>query len=266
MPTATFTFHGSLNDFLPAARRGRELTREFEGSPAIADSIQALGAPHTEVDLILAGDRRVGFEYRLRPGDRIAVYGLDRPERGADDPGLIPPPPVPIRFVLDGHLGRLARYLRMLGFDTLYDSGATDAELARCSAGEARILITRDRGLLKRSIVRWGCLPRDDDPRRQLGQVVDRYRLAALAAPFTRCVRCNGILEAVDRSEVVDRLADEPRTLKYFDTFARCDACGAIYWPGSHFERMNRLTHEVLHSAARMGENRADEEPGRREA
>lgn len=262
MPTASLRFHGSLNDFLPVWRRATPIACELKESPGIRDVIGALGVPNAEVDLILANDRPVGFGHRLAPGDQIEVFGLDRrdaesylPGSGPRPPGLIPPPPMPRRFILDGHLGRLTRYLRMLGFDALYDSHAADADLARVSAAEDRILLTRDRGLLKRSIVRLGYLIRDDDPRRQLSEVVGRYGLAASAVPFSRCVRCNGRIEPVDRAEVVERLAGEPRTLRYFDSFGRCSDCAAIYWPGSHYERMSLLARDVLHEPPAIGEN-----------
>jgi uncharacterized protein with PIN domain len=257
MPAASVRFHGSLNDFLPARRRGAVLAREFDEAPGMVDMIQALGVPHTEVDLIVVGDRAVGFGYRPADGDRVEVYGLDRPSEVSSEPGLIPAPPEPRRFVLDGHLGRLARYLRLLGFDTGYDRHADDAELARVSAAEERILLTRDRGLLKRSIVRLGYLVRHDEPRLQVTEVVGRYGLAERAAPFSRCVRCNGSIEPVEKAEVEERLAGEPRTLRYFEDFGRCRGCGAIYWPGSHYERMSRLLREVLQLEPPMGENRS---------
>jgi uncharacterized protein with PIN domain len=273
MPAVSVRFHGSLNDFLPPRRRGAVLVREFEAPPGIVDVIQALGVPHTEVDLILAGGRAVGFGYRPADGDTVEVYGPDRSEESTADEagtagppgepgvaartGLVPAPPEPRRFVLDGHLGRLARYLRLLGFDSRYDRNAPDAVLARVSAAEDRILLTRDRGLLKRSIVRHGYLVRDDDPRRQLREVVARYELTGRAAPFSRCVRCNGAIHPVEKAEVEERLAGEPRTLRYFEDFGRCDGCGAIYWPGSHYERMSRLLDEVLHSGPAIGENRS---------
>jgi hypothetical protein len=270
MPTATVRFHGSLNDFLPAARRDLAIRFAFEGGPAIKDAIEALGVPHPEVDSIMANGRPVGFGYRLRPDDDVEVFGLDRPggptagptagpaEPAAEPaaPGLIPAALIPPRFVLDGHLGRLARYLRMLGFDARYDNRAADERLARLSADENRILLTRDRGLLKRAVVRLGYLVRDDNPRRQLDEVMARYGLAPLAAPFSRCVRCNGLLEQVDRSAVAERLAGEPRTLRYFDSFGLCADCGGVYWQGSHFERMSRLVRQVVHGGPAIVENR----------
>jgi uncharacterized protein len=262
MSTAELRFHGSLNDFLPARRRDTPIPVTFTECPGIRDAIAALGVPHPEVDLILANDRPVGFGHRLGAGERIEVFGLDRRADGrpedaglAGRPGLIPTAPSPPRFVLDGHLGRLARYLRMLGFDTLYDNLAEDPALARISAEQERILLTRDRGLLKRSIVRLGYLVRDDDPRRQLAEIVGRYRLAGAAVPFSRCVRCNGVIEPVTKAEVRDRLAGEPRTLAHFDSFGRCADCRAIYWPGSHYERMSLLAQDVLRSGPEIGEN-----------
>ena len=256
MSTTSLRFHGSLNCFLPARRRDVAIVREFEEPAGIVDAIQALGVPHTEVDLILVEGRPAGFSHRLAPGDSVEVFGLDRPAELAGLAGLIPAPPEPRRFVLDGHLGRLARYLRMLGFDARYDNRAGDAVLARVSAEEDRILLTRDRGLLKRSIVRLGYLVRSDDPRLQLAEVVERYGLARTAAPFSRCVRCNGEIRPVGKAEVEERLAGEPRTLRYFDAFGRCAGCGAIYWPGSHYERMSLLAREVLRSTPEIGENR----------
>lgn len=283
MARATIRFHGSLNDFLPPGRRDAALEHGFGGSPAIKDAIEALGVPHPEVDRIVANGRSVGFQYRLRGGDRIDVYGLDAsteaavwtqagpgtesgpsPVAGPGTPtvagghGLIPRPPEPRRFVLDGHLGRLARYLRVLGFDTLYRNHVRDDELAVASARDGRVLLTRDRGLLKRSAVRLGYLVRPDDPRHQLEAVVARYGLAGLAVPFSRCVRCNGTLEQVGRAEVAERLAGEPRTLRYFDTFGRCVSCGAIYWKGSHFERMSRLVDRIVREGPPIVDNRVE--------
>jgi uncharacterized protein with PIN domain len=243
---ARLRFSGSLVDFLPSHARDLEVRRAVDGTASVKDAIEAAGVPHPEVDLILANGRLVGFGYLVQPDDRIEVYGLDRPAGLPDLPGLIPPLPGPPAFVADGHLGRLARYLRTLGFDTWYEPHAGDDRLARVSADEDRILLTRDRGLLKRSIVRLGYLPRSDDPAEQLREVAARYGLAERARPFTRCVRCNGVLRAVDRAAVAERLANEPRTLRYFDTFAECPGCGSIYWPGSHFDRLSAMLGELV--------------------
>jgi uncharacterized protein len=237
---AQITFHGSLLFFRPRGSAG-PASVAFERDPSIKDAIESLGVPHPEIDLVLSGSRSLALEARLEADDRLDVFGLDRPEDLAGLPGLIPPPPDPPRFVADGHLGRLARYLRILGFDCWYERDAADDRLAGVAAEENRILLTRDRGLLKRSIVRLGYLPRTDDAVGQLGEVSARYSLPSRARPFSRCVRCNGLLRPVERSAVLERLADQPRTLRYFDSFSECSNCGSIYWPGSHYERMSRF-------------------------
>ncbi len=245
MPRATFRFHGSLNDFLPPARRDVSVERVFEGTPAVKDTIESVGVPHPEVDGIVVNGRPVGFDRRLGDGDTVDVYPLESRPR-SDELPLIPAPPAPPRFVLDAHLGRLAAYLRLLGFDAAYASLADDADLARVSHDEQRILLTRDRGLLRRRIVGLGYLLRSDDPREQLREILDRFELRRDARPFTRCIRCNGRIEPVQKSDILHLL--EPKTIRYFDTFGRCDACGSIYWQGSHFRRLDDFLATMLGS------------------
>lgn len=256
--TARFRFHGSPADLLPAERRASALERRFRGSPPVKDLIEALGVPHTEVGAIEVRGRAVGFGYRLQDGDEVDVYGPEpggsAGETSRDAPAMDPPPPSalhlsppvprPPRFVLDGHLGRLAGYLRMLGFDVAYETDPDDGELARRSAEEGRILLTRDRGLLRRSVVRLGYLPRSDLPLEQLAEVMRRFDLAGDARPFSRCLRCNGMLEPVAREAIEDRL--QPKTRRYYDAFLRCTACDALYWRGSHVERMQAVIDRVL--------------------
>lgn len=237
--TARFRFHAELNDFLPPTRRKRAFDHAFRGPVAIKDVIEALGVPHPEVDAILVDGRAVRFSHRLRDGERIDVY----PDGGA----LREPPPLRLRprplritrFVLDAHLGALARYLRMLGFDALYRNDYADAELARIAHDERRILLTRDVGLLKRSLVRRGCFLRQTQPLRQMQEIVARFELRERIRPFRRCMRCNGHLAAVRRSALADTL--DPRILARHRRFRRCRDCARIYWPGSHFERMQQL-------------------------
>jgi uncharacterized protein with PIN domain len=148
------------------------------------------------------------------------------------------------RFILDVHLGRLAVYLRMLGFDAFYRNDYADEELARLSSQEGRILLTRDRGLLKRNLVTHGCCIRATNPRQQLVEVLRRFDLFASLDPFSRCLHCNGQLQKVDKEAVSDRLP--PQTRMYYDEFRRCQNCDRVYWPGSHFQRMQQFIESVL--------------------
>lgn len=109
---------------------------------------------------------------------------------------------------------------------------------------EDRILLTRDRGLLKRNLVRRGYCVRAHHPREQVFEIINRFNLKRLVNPFQRCPRCNGLLESVRKQDILDRL--EPLTRLYYDEFDRCTQCGQIYWKGSHYERMLPFIEKVL--------------------
>ncbi|MBI1876896.1 MAG: Mut7-C ubiquitin/RNAse domain-containing protein [Chloroflexi bacterium] len=242
--TASIRFYAELNDFLPSDQRQKTLTYPFELSASVKDVIEALGVPHTEVDLILANGGSVDFAYLVQDGDYISVYPVFE---AIDITPLVRVRPRPLRetrFILDVHLGRLAVYLRMLGFDTLYRNDYADEELAHISSSQGRILLTRDRGLLKRSVVTHGYCVRSTNPRQQLTEVVRRFDLFVSLAPFSRCLHCNGLLQAVDKETISDRLP--PKTRQYYNDFRRCQCCDHIYWPGSHFQRMQQFITIIL--------------------
>ena len=236
--TAEFRFYGILNDFLPAPRQQRTNTYRFQGHPGVKDPIEALGIPHTEVDLILVHGHPVDFAYRLGNGDRVAVY----PPFGALDirslARLREPPPCPPRFIIDVNLGKLARRLRWLGYDSLFRNDYRDSEIADITAGEQRIVLTRDRRLLHIGRIVHGYWVRSVQVEEQVVEVARRYGLDTGHPPFTRCMVCNGRLVAVDKAAVWDEL--EPKTRLYYEHFLRCEACRRLYWEGSHVEHMRR--------------------------
>jgi uncharacterized protein with PIN domain len=242
--TATFRFYAELNDFLPAERRGREFTCRCARAATTKHMIEALGVPHTEVEIVLVNGESVGFERAIGDGDRVAVYPMcelldvtpllrvrDRPLRET-------------RFVADVHLGGLARLLRMTGFDTVYDPGMADDELERVAAEQGRVVLTRDRGLLKRRAVTHGCYVRELGSEAQLREVFDRLDLARSARPFTRCLGCNMLLRAVDKAEVAARLP--PRVLERHEHFTVCEGCAGVFWEGTHWQRMRQLVDALL--------------------
>lgn len=226
MNTATFVFFGNLNDLLGPARRGQSISLSFADHQTVKHLIESLGIPHVEVGVLLANGRTIGWEYRPRDGDRIEIY----PACGWETKPS---------FALDNHLGRLAVYLRMLGFDSLYENNYSDEQLAALLTENARILLTRDRRLLMRKVVRYGYCLRSLEPQAQLREVVRRFDLLRWARPFHRCLRCNALLEPVEKAAILERL--EPKTKLYFDEFALCRACDRVYWKGSHWERMQAL-------------------------
>jgi len=241
---AVFRFYAELNDFLAPARRARPFVHEFLDTASVKDVIESFGVPHTEVDLILVNGESVDFARTVADGDRVSVYPMFE---ALDITPLLRLRPAPLRvprFVLDTHLGRLAGYLRMLGFDTLYGNDAGDAELARLSQEEHRILLTRDRGLLKRSVVTHGSYIRETSARLQLVEVLRRFDLGSAARPFTRCLRCNTELNPVEKEAIAGRLP--ARTADLYDEFKLCPGCGRVYWKGGHYRRMLALIAESV--------------------
>lgn len=238
----TVRFYAELNDFLPAARQARPFRHPITPPVSSKHLIESLGIPHTEVEWIRVGETAVSFRYRLQPDDPLHVYPISvlRQQHIAPPLALRPPTPQPIRFLLDNHLGRLARSLRLLGFDARYPRAHyDDSVLAEMAAADGRVMLTRDRGLLMRNRIVHGYCIRTKSPTEQLLAVLDRYQLHEAIAPWTRCLRCNGSLHPVPKAEIAHRL--EPKTRQFFHAFHMCAACGQIYWKGSHYAALQQV-------------------------
>ncbi|MCU1294317.1 MAG: hypothetical protein JWP08_3167 [Bryobacterales bacterium] len=220
-----FRFHDELNDFLALPKRNVEFEQLAGVTDTLKHVIESLGVPHTEVGSIAVNGNLLPVSERLSEGDRVEVFPHTTPI-------LLSHP----RFVIDGHLGRLAAYLRMLGFDTWYDRFADDVLLAQVASTEERLLLTRDVGLLKRREVELGYCVRSDKPHDQLCEVTRRFALRLRFAPFTRCMDCNGLLCPVSKDEVKHLLPPHTRETK--NEFSRCQNCGKVFWRGSHHARM----------------------------
>lgn len=234
---AQLRFYAELCDFLGDGE-GR-VVRRFDVSPSVKDLIESSGVPHTEVDLVLVNGEAVDFAYRIHDGDRVSVYPVFE-SFDIEDVTRVRSSSLRItRFVVDVHLGRLARYLRLLGFDTDYDPHRDDPELVRLSLDEHRILLTRDVELLKHGDLSHGYFVRSTGPREQLLEVVRRLHLAGAVEPFSRCMACNGLLRSVDKPHVAERLPEGVRRAQ--DRFWQCDGCGRVYWRGSHVRHLEDL-------------------------
>lgn len=243
MKRACIRFYAQLNDFLPCETGTQTITYSFDVSGSVKDTIEAIGVPHTEVDFILINGEPVDFGYRVQDGDRVSVFPRFRSIDIGSLAHLRPTALGERRFVADGHLGRLAAYLRMLGFDTLYRSSYRDEEIARLSSTENRILLTRDRGLLKRNEVRHGYYLRATEPAQQLVEVLREFDLGPAIASFRRCMHCNALLHATEKESIRHRLL--PQTAQYFEEFYACPDCERVYWKGSHYRRMKRFIESV---------------------
>lgn len=247
-PFATFRFYAELNQFLLPEHRQQTIPYVLPVRTAVKHPIESYGVPHTEVELLLVDGEPQSFEYILQRGDRVAIYPAFHRLSPPGAELLRPPLPRPVRFLLDVHLGQLASYLRLLGFDAAYQNDWDDPQLAEMAAREQRVLLTRDRRLLMRSRVVYGYCLHTRDPEQQLLAVLQRYNLFGLIAAGSRCLRCNGLLAPVPKEEILHRL--EPKTRRYYDDFYRCLSCDQIYWRGSHYERMQ----EFISAVRRVGE------------
>ena len=243
MNTAWFRFYEELNDFLPPGRKKNEFPYSFNGNPSVKDAIEAIGIPHVEVDLILVNGLSVDFSHNIQNEDRISVYPVFE---SLDISPLIKLRHKPLRdpkFIADVHLGKLARYLRMCGFDTCCDPDLGDRDIIEISRASRRVILTRDRGLLKNKLVTHGYWIRSQKPMEQLKEVVLRLDLQNRIDPFTRCMECNGTLEEVEKVIVEDALQE--KTKKYYSQFKKCSGCGRIFWEGSHFMKMDKVINEL---------------------
>ncbi len=235
--------YAELNDFVAADDRGTTMRRPFRPHQTVKDVIEAAGIPHTEVDLIVVGGEAVSFSYRPAVGVRIAVYPVFERLDISPVARLRPAPLRQPRFVVDVHLGRLARLLWLVGLDARWENDLDDEALASVGQAEHRIVLTRDRGLLKRRQVTRGLFVRSERPVEQVVDVLRRLDLGGRLAPFTRCMRCGGELAAVSKAEVLDRL--EPLTRQHHDEFRRCTACRQIYWRGTHHDQLTNVVTRI---------------------
>lgn len=242
--TTRFMFHGALQDFLSQAGP-RDYC--YTGHPSIKDAIEAQGIPHPEVGAIFVDNKAVDQGYGLQGGESVAVYPVFAHPPVAPAFALPQQPASPIRFVLDIHLGKLARYLRLAGFDTYYDKpDPGDAAIARQVQTRDAVLLTRDIGLLKRKEIRYGHWLRATESRQQFQEVVTLYRLREAFHPFSRCVHCNNAIYPIAKTKIQQLLPR--RVAKQLQQFYRCEHCGQVYWKGSHYQRMRNFLDRVGNS------------------
>jgi uncharacterized protein with PIN domain len=246
MPEVTLRFYEELNDFLPQAQRKRSFTYRFRQKPSIKHLIENLGVPHTEIEVILVNGVSVDFSYAVQPNDRISIYPMFESLDVTPLLRLRAKPLRSLRFIADAHLGKLSRYLRLLGFDCLFFNDAGDRTLARISVDQGRVLLTRDRDLLMHRVISHGCFIHATEPRQQLKEIVQRLQLESVYNPFTRCMECNGSLAAVEKRLIEGQLPTHVR--EHYSDFWRCEACGRIYWKGSHYRELRAFIDALVTS------------------
>jgi hypothetical protein len=243
MKTAYFRFYEELNDFLPKEKQKVRFAHNFLGRVSIKDMIESIGVPHTEIDMILVNGEPVDFKYLVKDRDEISVYpvfesfDISDVQKVREKPLRLP------KFILDVHLGKLAKLLRLLGFDTYYRNDLEDEEIIQIAQAEKRTILTKDLGILKQNAVTHGYYVRATKPEVQLEEVTERFHLNKEMSVGTRCIDCNTILETVKKSEIIDRIP--PKVKKYYEEFYICRTCDKIYWKGSHYESMQKIVDRI---------------------
>lgn len=240
----TIRFYEELNDFIHYTRRKKAFNFILTGRRTIKDIIESLGVPHTEVDLILVNQKPVQFDYHPEKDDFISVYPVFEAIDISSINLLRPRPLRETKFVLDVHLGTLARYLRLLGFDTYYRNDLKDDEIIDLALNGQRIILTRDLFILKNGKVTHGYFVRETNPKKQIAEIIRHFDLKDQFKPFSLCLECNGSIIKVEKSAVINELRENTR--KAFQEFYRCDNCGRIYWKGSHYARMLKMVDGLL--------------------
>jgi len=239
LTTVHVRFYGDLNIFLKPRQRHKGFAHTVKGRPSIKDTVEALGVPHTQIDALLVNGRPVNFDYQLKGKERIRVYpDSTRPSLNGVKPLKSRVATQP-KFICDVHLGTLARYLRLLGFDCVYEKDLEDQEIIEIATRDRRVILTRDIGMLKNKTIRWGYFVRHTGGKLQIKETVRHFRLKTKVRAFSRCLDCNGRIRRVAKHTILHRL--EPLTQKYYHCFYLCRACGKVYWQGSHYEKLDQF-------------------------
>ena len=237
-------FYEELNDFLPQNKRKLKYEIQFSGKQTVKNIIQSQNIPHTEVDLIIVNGESVNFDYLVKNNDHISVY----PEFEALDISPIyklRKKPLRItKFVLDVHLGKLTKYLRLMGFDAKYENNFSDKEIVEIAIKEKRIILTCDTGILKRALVERGYKVRNKTPKNQLTEIFKRFDLYDNIKLLKRCSKCNGVVTKIKKKEVETQLL--PQIINRYDDFYQCKNCRQIYWKGDHYINFKKLLSGIM--------------------
>ncbi|NOY97103.1 MAG: Mut7-C ubiquitin/RNAse domain-containing protein [Chlorobi bacterium] len=242
--TASFRFYAELNDFIPAGRKQKCFDYSFLGPITVKEVIESMGVPHSQVDMVLVNGEAVDFSYRINESDYISVYPVFESIDISSASKVRKEPLRHTKFILDAHLGKLAKYLRMIGFDTLYKNDYTDSTIREIGRTEHRIILTRDKGLLNSKKVTHGYYVRAIHPEEQLSEIIEKLDLYSRIDPLSRCLICNGKLKKVNKEDILEQV--KPDTAQFFNSFYQCPSCNKIFWEGSHYDRMSRFIKRIL--------------------
>lgn len=235
MNSANFRFFDDINFFLNKEQQNIDINYSFDGNPSVKDCIEAIGVPHTEVEAICINNIYSNFNKKINNNDSINVYSYNS---NIDLSNIIElrPKIKEYKFIVDANVGKVAKNLRMFGFDTYYDFDLPDKEIVNLAEREERIILSRDWGLLKRKNAIWGYYPRSQTTDEQLSEIIKRFNLYDKFNPLSLCLECNGKINKIDKGEAQSNL--DEGVLRDYDEFYKCNTCNKFFWKGSHYDKM----------------------------
>lgn len=246
--------YAELNDFLHNQRAHAAFRFFYSGRTTLREVLNGLRIPLSEVDLILVNGQSQDFQYRLQQQDRISIYPVFETIDISPVAKIRKKPLRTTRFILDAHLGKLAKYLRMLGFDSLYKNDFEDAFIIAIAASQNRIILTRDKALLSDKKVSHGYFVRAINTKAQLSEIMNKFDLYSQVSPFSRCINCNQLLKRISADAARPHIKND--TARIFKLFYQCSGCHKIYWKGSHYQRMMQLINDQLTASGKASTNR----------
>jgi uncharacterized protein with PIN domain len=211
---------------------------------SVKDMIEALGVPHTEIDLILVNGTSVDFAYVLKDGDRVNVYPVFESLNIENVTRLRKVPLRKTKFIADIHLGKIVKYMRALGFDLSFDPSLSARKIIEISKKKSRIILTKSRQILKFKEVTHAIFIYPGTTAEQIKRILDYLDIKDSIKPFSRCLRCNSVVKRVSKEGVADRIP--PKTKEFCDQYNHCKFCDKIYWKGTHFIKMSKAIDHIL--------------------
>jgi len=237
-------FYEELNAFIPQDLRKKRFTHTLKVHTSAKDLIESFNVPHTQVNMILVNSEQADFCHIIKDQDDVSVFPYFHRFDIDGITKITHPKPYIIRFITDNHLGKLVLDLRMLGFDTHFNKSITQSELVSCANHQERIVLTKNRNILKRKDLKYGYYIYEDNADEQLAEVILQYDLFDEVNPFSRCLVCNSLMEPINKKLVLDRLP--PKVKQKHTTFTYCPTCDKIYWKGTHYKKMKQRIEDIL--------------------
>ncbi|MFC1744959.1 Mut7-C RNAse domain-containing protein [Candidatus Riflebacteria bacterium] len=246
--TAILRFYGELNYFLPDSVWHRPFYYSFYENPTFSDLMDSFKIPPEKIGLLLLDGEVVELSCPLKEGSRATFYPRFQNIDISEEISASKKPVVSPRFILPLNLGKLTKYLRMLGFDSICEPDFIPGKVDVLAMQEGRVLLSRSKKFAARKLYAECYVVKSEQPAIQVREVVNRFNLMPLVKYFQRCLKCNSPLKVMEKSEIYSRLL--PYIRKNFNLFFICPGCDRVYWMGTHYKKMKEKIETILHTTA----------------